>query len=295
MDINQLRYFISVAKHLSFTKAAQEHFMTQPALSHQIADLERHLGVKLFLRNRHSVLLTVAGEALLPEAKIIVSKSDEILQLANKVQSGRVGYLNVGFLGLSERDFLPSSISSFRSKYPNINLTLNLFPLGALDKALEAGNVDIGFTLIEKPIPCFLNWKTIYNDNLCVVLRVDSPISEKSNFSFSSLQKETIFFQERAVSPRGFNNLTRVCSNRGLTPHVNLAPNWGSVLMSVESGMGISILPRCIPNTYKSPYLYLSNLEGSDTQVDFVIAWNKTNLNPAISLFINELESTNII
>ncbi len=294
MDINQLRYFISVVKHLNFTTAAREHFMTQPALSQQIANLERYLGVKLFIRNRHAVFLTTAGETLLPEAKIIVSKSDGIMQLASKVKSGSVGCLNVGFLGLTERNFLPSLVSTFRAKHPNINLTLKLFLLGALDKALDAGDIDVGFTLIEKPAPCFLNWKTIYTDSLCVVLRLDSPMVEISGFNFSALQKEPVFFQDRVVSPRGFSNLTKICANRGITPTINLAPNWGSVLMSIESGMGISILPRCIPNTYNSPHLHLSFLEGEDTQVDFVVAWNKANSNPAISLFINELEATNI-
>lgn len=295
MDIKQLRYFISVAKHLNFTKAAQEHFMTQPALSQQIADLERHLGVKLFIRNRHSVFLTPAADELLPEAKYLVSKSDEFMQLANQVQSGMAGCLTIGVLGLSERSFLPSLILSYRSKYPHIKISLKLLSMGALDKALEAQNVDVGFTLIEKPAPSFLNWKTLKRDTLCVVSRNDNPLTESNDISFSDLIKETVFFQDRLTSPRGFNNLTRVCSNRGFTPNVNLAPNWGTVLMSVESGMGISILPRLIPDTYGSPNLQLSGLEGNDTQVEFVIAWNSANSNPAISFFLNELEKSEFL
>jgi DNA-binding transcriptional LysR family regulator len=74
MDIRQLRYFITVAEYLNFTKAANQLYVAQSAISHQIADLEQQLGLKLFIRNKRSVQLTPAGAVFLKEAIEIVEK-----------------------------------------------------------------------------------------------------------------------------------------------------------------------------------------------------------------------------
>jgi DNA-binding transcriptional LysR family regulator len=213
------------------------------------------------------------------------------MQFARQAQIGKVGCLTVGFLGIIEKNFLPSLISSFRAKYPYIKLSLKLLTLGALDKALEAMSVDVGFTLIEKPTPRYLSWEKIFNDTLCVVSHRDNPLIDRLNINLFHMANEAVLFQDQATTPRGFANLIRVCSNRGFIPNVNLAPNWGTLLLSIESGMGISILPRCIPESYGSPHLHLVDFEGDDIYVDFAVAWNTANPNPAISLFVNELEA----
>ncbi|MCD8232507.1 MAG: LysR family transcriptional regulator [Clostridiales bacterium] len=69
MNTAQLNYFLSAAKHLSFSEAAKEFYMTQPAISHQISDLEKELGAKLFSRTSRGVVLTKAGELFLEDAK----------------------------------------------------------------------------------------------------------------------------------------------------------------------------------------------------------------------------------
>lgn len=84
MDIRQLRYFITVAEHLNFTKAANQLYVAQSAISHQIADLEDQVGVKLFIRNKRSVQLTPAGAVFLKEVMEIVEKRQERLKRPNK-------------------------------------------------------------------------------------------------------------------------------------------------------------------------------------------------------------------
>ena len=80
MDIRPLRYFIAVAEHLNFTVASKELFVAQPAVSQQIALLEKKLGVKLFLRDKHSVQLTNAGAVFLKDAKEIIKKLEESIE-----------------------------------------------------------------------------------------------------------------------------------------------------------------------------------------------------------------------
>lgn len=84
MDIRQLRYFIAVAEHLNFTEAARELFVAQSAVSQQIADLEKKVGVQLFIRNKRSVQLTKAGTVLLKEANDLIKKLKKPLKRHDK-------------------------------------------------------------------------------------------------------------------------------------------------------------------------------------------------------------------
>lgn len=292
MDIRQLRYFLAVADNLSFTAAAKSLFITQPSLSQQIAELERVIGVQLFIRDRHSVRLTPAGIALLPQAREMILKSEEAIRIAHEAKSGKTGRLTIGFPAMYETSFLPQLLKTFRASYPNIELIVKLMSLGELDKFIYSNNIDIGFTPIEQPAPDFY-WKTIKNDTLCAVVNKDHPLADRTCICFSQVARDPIIFQEPSLSPRGFRNLLRICSTRRFSPNFNGSPNLGSVLLSLEAGLGVSILPRQIPQAYASSHLALLDIDGEDLSVDMSVAWSKSSANPCIPLFIEELERSN--
>lgn len=127
MDMRPLRYFIAVAEHLNFTEAAKQLFVAQPAVSQQVAYLEKKLGVKLFHRTKHSVQLTNAGTVFLKDAKEIIKKLDESFENAQQADKGVIGTINIGLLSVPVRDFLPPLIRKFRHKYPNVNIRLNYY------------------------------------------------------------------------------------------------------------------------------------------------------------------------
>jgi DNA-binding transcriptional LysR family regulator len=125
LDLRPLRYFISVAKHLNFTEASKELYVAQPAVSQQIAYLEKKVGVKLLHRTKHSVQLTEAGTVFLKDAKEIVKKLDESFVSARQAEEGLIGTINIGLLSVPMRDFLPLLLRKFRRKYPNVIIRLN--------------------------------------------------------------------------------------------------------------------------------------------------------------------------
>jgi DNA-binding transcriptional LysR family regulator len=86
MDINQLKYFISVAQTLNFTEAARRNELTQPSISHHISELEKQVGAKLFIRDKRSVTLTAAGQELLPFAMEIVEKAENSVMRAARLK-----------------------------------------------------------------------------------------------------------------------------------------------------------------------------------------------------------------
>ena len=98
MDMRPIRYFISVAEHLNFTEASKQLYVAQPAVSQQIAYLEKKLEVKLFNRTKHSVQLTHAGSVFLKDAREVFKKLDESIENVHQAEEGLIGTINIGLL-----------------------------------------------------------------------------------------------------------------------------------------------------------------------------------------------------
>ncbi|MBP2650376.1 MAG: transcriptional regulator, LysR family [Firmicutes bacterium] len=290
IDIRQLRYFIAITETNNFTLASKNLFITQPTLSHQIAELERQIGVKLLVRNRHSVQLTHAGAALLKEAKEIVTKADEAVKITRQAEAGTIGNIKIGFLGASERRFLPQLIANFRKRYPKISISLNHFDsFTTLDRNTLDGAIDLAITLKSTAESLTtMNWKVVYTVPLSLVFSDNHPLADQIPNNLAVLDHEAFFY---VTQDRGLAHTLEVCTRRNIHPTINLVPHIQSVLMSVEAGEGFSILPRSVPETYASPLLRYINIEDDDSFLDVIVAWNNNNTNPSVPLFLTELDN----
>ncbi|WP_160720609.1 LysR family transcriptional regulator [Bacillus sp. USDA818B3_A] len=290
MDLKQLRYFVSVAERLSFTEAAMEHFVAQSAISKQISNLEEQTGVQLFIRNRRTVQLTNAGTQLLKDAKSVIASYEEAISNARLAGNGLSGNLKIGYLGL-EKIFLPKLISQFTKKYPDVNIELIQYTRDTLNSSLKIGEIDIGFTLslsIEK-FPEIIS-KKIANIPFNVVLHSEHPLADFKKLSFSSIASEPIIVMNHEISPDGFQHISELFKKQGLSPNiVREGSHFETVLLMIEAGIGISILPKAISNPPST--LRFIELEEKIDEIDFIIAWNRNNCNPFISLFTKEFES----
>ena len=117
MNVHQLRYFVDVAKYLSFTQAADENYVAQSAISQQIANLEKELGFRLFERTSRSVRLTSAGMSLFIDMKSIIKRLDISVQNASHVARGESSPVRIGFQGKHEKLFLPKLVHDFGAFY----------------------------------------------------------------------------------------------------------------------------------------------------------------------------------
>ena len=122
MELDQLRYFVAAAHAGTFTRAAEQEGVTQPSLSQQIRKLEDSLGVPLFERRGRSVRLTQAGERLLPEAKSLLRKAADAKQLVTELMNEVGGRLAVGAIPTVMPYRLAPKITSFQSRYPDVEV-----------------------------------------------------------------------------------------------------------------------------------------------------------------------------
>ena len=148
MNLNQIKYFLVAAQCLSFTKAANQLYITQPALSRQIQMMEEELGVILFLRTSRKMQLTPAGVILKERFKNIYDDYNLAVAKARSAYQGLSGELNVGILeGTYVGDLFPNVLQYFSDHYPNVDVRINSYSFGNLIDGINSGELDVIITL----------------------------------------------------------------------------------------------------------------------------------------------------
>ena len=183
MELRVLNYFLAIAREENFTKAANMLHVTQPTLSRQIADLEQELGVKLFIRSNHNIILTEDG-------MILKRRAQEILSLADKtkrdfLQKGETlsGTISIGSGEFRSTKYLAKIIAEFHKKYPDVRYEIYSGNAGNIRDYIERGFLDIG--LMSEPID-IRKYNLIsmpVNEQWGVFVPNDSPLSKKIKIS----------------------------------------------------------------------------------------------------------------
>ena len=146
MNLNQLRYFLSVAESGSFTKAAVNHYISQTAITHQIHALEESIGLKLIDRSTRPISLTPGGNVFFAEAKSILAHMDMAVWRSREASTGLMGTLRVGYTKGYEQSQLPRWLREFHRKYPNILVSCYRNDTDMLAAGLLNQEYDIIFT-----------------------------------------------------------------------------------------------------------------------------------------------------
>jgi DNA-binding transcriptional LysR family regulator len=292
VDIQKLKYFVSVAESLSFTEAAVQHNISQSAISQQISELERQLDTPLIVRNKRPLQLTWAGKILLEESHTLIAASNEALKKIQLASTGMTGYLKIGFLGGIEKVFLPQAVREFRQNYPNIYVSMHQYNWAEINEALMREELDIGFTLSHN-LDKFPNLvgKELRSDFLCVAIHCSHPLASQETINVSDLINESFVTFTRKADYL-LNDLTyKICSANGFTPNVvNQSRDLSALLFMVEAGLGIMVVPGPVREV-ASPDLRLIELTNPHSEFNVMVVWNQNNLNASIPVFANHLSS----
>lgn len=289
MNLNQLEYFISVAETLNFTKAASNCFISQTAMTQQIKALERTVGVPLFVRDKHHVELTSAGEVFLKEAKQIVDHSQKALKLARNTSTGIQGKITIGFICGYGQGRLVDILKEFHNLYPNIQIALIKENMSVLFEKMEKGECDIIFTIAPYR-QSFDQFEHLFLTSypLLAALDPDNPLSQKNTLSYSDLQNEDFIIMQPYRRAKDEAEESMLIYDRGgFFPNIVAMEGDPEILLSMISvGLGISILPEYIIRNYQKDshlkFLPLFRENGSVETMDFELSWPKQNKNPII-------------
>jgi DNA-binding transcriptional LysR family regulator len=148
MELRHLRYFVGVGEEQHFRRAAERLRIAQPALSHQIQDLEKEIGFRLVDRLPRGVKLSSAGKLFLEDARRILGEVQEATRRAERVASGKAGTLRVGFVeSISWHGVVPEFFRRFRKRQPGAELTpVPMLSLAQVE-AIQSGRLDAGFVV----------------------------------------------------------------------------------------------------------------------------------------------------
>ncbi len=181
MDLYKLKSFYTVAKLGSFSRAAEILYLTQPAVSTQIKDLESEYQTKLFDRIGRDIRLTQSGEILIPYVKNILDLLDESHMAVNVLKEAGQGSVKLGVSELPGARLIPSCISTFLEHYPNVNFAITAKKSSFIMELVKTNKVDLGIVGNSSPeIPQndFIG-TTIYKDRIVVAISKDHPLSKK--------------------------------------------------------------------------------------------------------------------
>lgn len=298
MTSQQIQYFISAAKHLSFTKAAEEFFTSQPTISRQVAALEEELGFELFYREGKQLRLTSGGLVMLAEFTQQRNAIQSAIQRVEQIQSGFEGRLNIGFLSSFDTDYYvyPPSMA-FSARYPQITITMDSGSFTPLRQRLYDGEYDIIFTYsFDLPFMKDVLSQPVYRTGCSLVSSANHPLAKKESLTANDLRGQTLILPfsyhmegwEASISAmleRGFG-LTAEDYSRFNTRIVDTLE---TKQFLVRSGVGIGITGNCVSYAYDSRYA-LFPVPNETLQI--MAVWHKDNLNPAIPLYLQILSET---
>lgn len=297
MNINQLRYFISVAECLNFTKAANQHYISQTAITQQIRSLEEQLDVQLFHRSTRPISLTPAGHVFLTEAKAICERMDRAKSRVKEASTGLIGSLKIGYTKGYERSNLSNILRDFHSQNPNILISCYRKDTDTLSAGLLDLEYDIIFTwdstniVAEKNIEHFLYEKV----PLFVALHSTHPFAHRPFLHRKDLQHETILYMSpsRSGFSHGDNHFMELYLEAGYTPNIIFRSNDAeSILMMVAAEEGISILPAyTIEKLENAENIVFVPLLGEKEYENLICVWRKDNASESLQQFLHMLQA----
>ena len=242
MDIQHIKYFLAVAEHRNFSKAAESLFVTQPILTRCIKNLETELGAPLIIRTSKSFALTDVGMTLYQYGKALVESHQDLYRKIDDVKSGNAGMVQIASPGVLLDIYFPKLVTEFRMANPNISI--NISEIGSIptSEAVLNGEVDIGLVML--PVEGFqdLDIYPIVRDEVQVLVRMDHPYATQSSVHINELRNDSIITYNSTTTLH--NAFIHLCLEHGFTPTIayqSMMPTF--IIETLSYGECVGILP----------------------------------------------------
>lgn len=273
MDIRNLEYFLEVARTKSFTKAAQNLFITQPTISRMIKNLEEELEVILFERLGKGVELTDAGRIILFQAQNIVTSVQSLSADLADVMQLKKGELRIGLPPMIGANYFPHVIGKFNKLYPKIIVKLWEYGAKKVEDHVANGNLDIGVTLLPVQEELFL-WFPFVEDELKVVVHPTHHLASKSELSLLELAAEefVLFNEDFLLHDRIINE----CVRAGFQPRVLYeSSQWDFIGEMAAANLGVALLPGTICRRLDKQRVCILDLNQPQIPWNLAMIWRK--------------------
>lgn len=246
MDIKHLQYFLEVAKYNSFSRAADQLFITQPTISKMIKNFEQELGVALFDRSRKQLVLTDAGHIILEQAKLIDQAFNNLETELDNLLGLKKGHIRIGLPPIFDAHIFLKIVGSFHEKYPGITFELVEDGSKKIEEDVENNLLDIGIIVLPTKNELF-NHFSFMEEDLKLILHKSHPLANRKEVQLAELEKESfiLFNKDFALNDRIISS----CNNEGFHPTIISESSQRSFIEEmVAFKLGIALLPESICN-----------------------------------------------
>jgi len=244
MEIRQLKYFLSVVRLGGMGAAAEEHYVTQPAISIQIQKLEDEVGEKLLERRGRRVAPTQAGSILAEHAEAVVRRLDRLEAAVSGLKGLESGYLRMGNIDAASVYVLPGIYRSFHHKYPGVKIEIIVGDTSRLLEALRRGEVELASTVLPIDAGEF-DVLPIYRDEMVLVAHPNHVLAKRKRVTLQDVAEAgLIAYPPRSVTRR---QIERVFLEHDLALNATMeiaSPE--AIKRLTQAGLGASVLPRQI-------------------------------------------------
>ncbi len=262
MKIDELNAFVAVAASGSFSHAAEQLYLTQPAVSKRVAALESAIGVRLFDRIGKGISLTEAGQQLLPRARHMLDEITDIQRALSNLSGSVSGTLSIGtshHIGLHR---LPPVLKRFSEHYPEVTLDISFLGSEKVCREVEQGALEMGIVTLPTESSSHLDLIEVWDDPLEFVIGKGHPLGDIKNPSLQELLSFPAVLPGSGTYTR--NILERILGNLNPQLQIAISTNYLETLkMLVATGLGWGLLPRTMLDNPDIEVLNISDLHPS--------------------------------
>ena len=286
METRRLEAFVALVDAGGFRQAADELFITQPALSQQIARLEKDVGVQLIDRTTRPITTTEAGREFYFRCRCVLDAMREVLQLLSDARDAQFGRVRVGIVPAMLFGSPASAVRSFQERFPEAEVGLRSIATSKLIEELEQGSVDVAI-LLTRPSLKDLSSVDLFSEDYMVCLPSGHPLEGQVEVSFAQLRDERLIQGIRSANPMGFDSVVSACMSAGFSP--NSIDAYGSYLDHaglVSAGMGVSFAPESVAHLRPNGVSY-HKLVNPSASMTTSISWYPRRLDSVGRAFVD--------
>jgi DNA-binding transcriptional LysR family regulator len=290
-DLRYLHSFLTLAQELHFGRAADRLFITQPALSQQIARLEKSLGARLFLRDQRQLALTAAGRVFREGAARITGELEELAQRTLAAAGAEDLQLTIGVVEYASLPVLSAAMLRLQERWPGVRLTRQERHYVDHGEALATRQIDVGLGILlagPKPLmgmPDGVSSVTLLASNWRLLLAHDQPLVRRARPGPESLDGERLILFARDVNPPVYDGLQQAWQRAGAKPHI--------VFETAQAHFGIQLAEQGLGAMLGTGYVLASPRPGMATvpvdglpPLEIIASWRTGEERPLVLAFL---------
>jgi DNA-binding transcriptional LysR family regulator len=287
MELRQLRFATTLAAELHFGHAAEREHITEPALSQQIRQLERELGVKLFDRSSRHVQLQ-AGAVFIEHAQRVIAEAEETILATRQAGEGKVGYLRIGLPSATVPSRVRTIMRTFRARFPQVARSVTPGSDGRLIEHLRHDRLDLAVIRTRTPAVEDLQFMLICEEPLVSVLPRRHRLARARRIRLDDLDGERLVLFPREQNPELYDYITAFLAEAGI--QVSLIDRYRSIenrYAVVRGRNAIALVPAATATQVRGTGTLSRRFAGRAPLAEVSLAWRKGDAPPLVKAFID--------